>query len=252
LFQCWVHHDYAALRLWSHYVWIFLFEFGNILIYALIYGVLYHRIRTEYYTPDEVSRVKSIANLMVVYPIVYVVCTLPLASSRMASMSNHQPSNARLCFSAIMITSNGWLDVLLYTLTRRIMIFSDEPPREDNGIDTFSPIWRDRPKRFGGHTTIETMASSARHKAKNRSGHVRAGRGLVSLSSRDESSDDLYGAGLGNIKLETTTTVISEPAVQADFDELEEEARKRRAKTPTERYSEESIEGLKLEKIPDL
>lgn len=248
---CWVHHDFAALRLWAHYIWIFLFEFGNIIIYALIYGILYHRIRNEHYSPDEVSRVKSIANLMVVYPIVYVVCTLPLASARMASMSNHPPSKGRLCFSAIMITSNGWLDVLLYTLTRRIMIFSDEPPREDNGIDTFSPLWRDQPKRFGGRTTIETMACPIHARQKARQTHVRAGRGLVSLSSLDKSSDDLYGVGAGNIKLETTTTVVSEPAVQADFDELEEEARKRRAATPTERYSEESIEGLKLEKIPD-
>ena len=167
-------------------------------------------------------------------------------------MSNHPPSLGRLCFSAVMITSNGWLDVLLYTLTRRIMIFSDEPPREDNGIDTFSPIWKDSPKRFGARTIIETTAvpRAPNHKAKP--SHARSGRGLVSISTRDESKEDLCGMSSKDIKLETTTTVVSEPAVQEDYDALEEEARKKRPKTPTERYSEESIVGMKLEHIPDV
>ncbi|KAF2202239.1 integral membrane protein-like protein [Delitschia confertaspora ATCC 74209] len=247
---CWVHHSHANLRLWAHYIWIFFFEFGNILIYAMIYFILYHRIRHNYYTEDQISRVKSILNLMVVYPIVYVVCTLPLASARMASMFDRPPSWGRLCFSALMITSNGWLDVLLYTLTRRILLFSDEPPPDNNGIDTFSPIWRHSAKRFGAMTTIETTAVK-QPKHKKKSSHVRAGRGLVSLQSRDDSSDDLCGVGTNNIKLETTTTVFSELAVQADLEEMEAERKRRRPPTPTERYSEESDIGFKLERIPD-
>ncbi|KAJ4326386.1 hypothetical protein N0V94_000061 [Neodidymelliopsis sp. IMI 364377] len=156
---CWIHHDLKDLRLWTHYIWIFAFEFGNVLIYAIIYTILLHRIRTGYYTPEASKRVRAISNLMVVYPVVYVICTLPLASARMAAMTGNPPSLARLCLSGAMITSNGWLDVLLYTCTRRIMIFSDEPPADNNGFDTFSTFWHQQSTRFGGETTIEALHS---------------------------------------------------------------------------------------------
>ncbi|KAF2192590.1 hypothetical protein K469DRAFT_553402 [Zopfia rhizophila CBS 207.26] len=247
---CWIHHDFEDLRLWTHYFWIFLFEFGNVIIYAIIYFLLIQRIRSGYYTAMEANRAKAISNLMVVYPIVYVICTLPLASARMSSMSNHPPSLARLCLAGAMITSNGWLDVLLYTLTRRIMIFSDEPPADDNGIDTFSAFWSESGKRFGAATTIEATPSD-RPKHNHKPSRVRAGRGLVTLSSRDESSDDLCGCGSNDIKLVTTTQIISEPAQPADYEELEAEARKKRPRTPVGRWSEDSGKEFHLEHIPD-
>ncbi|KAL6705822.1 hypothetical protein ACN47E_006282 [Coniothyrium glycines] len=234
---CWIHHDLKDLRLWTHYVWIFIFEFGNVFIYALIYTILIHRIRNSYYTAEEATRVRSIANLMVAYPLVYVICTLPLASARMASMSGSPPSLARLCLSGAMITSNGWLDVLLYTCTRRIMIFSDEPPSDNNGIDTFATFWTDKPKRFGHEITVE-----ATHARQN----WRPGRSRVTLPSGSESSDDLCSAGMKDIKLVTTTQVTSEPALPEDFEEMEADLRRNRPRSPTRRWSEETHESRNL------
>ncbi|KAF1834157.1 hypothetical protein BDW02DRAFT_347409 [Decorospora gaudefroyi] len=228
---CWIHHDLADLRLWTHYVWIFIFEFGNVLIYASIYTILTYRIRSGYYTTEEAKRVRSISNLMVVYPLVYVICTLPLASARMASMSGSPPSLARLCLSGAMITSNGWLDVLLYTCTRRIMIFSDEPPPDQNGIDTFSTFWIEKPKRFGGECTVEAIHSQ--HKS-------RRGRSRVTLPSGSDSADDLCRVSTKDIKLVTTTQVTSEPAQPEDYEEMEAEARKVRPRSPLGRWSEET------------
>ncbi|EAT92178.2 hypothetical protein SNOG_00683 [Parastagonospora nodorum SN15] len=220
---CWIHHELNDLRLWTHYIWIFVFEFGTVIIYLTIYTILLHRLHNHYYTPAAAKRVKSISNLMVVYPLVYVVCTIPLASSRMAAMSGSPPSLVRLCLSGAMITSNGWLDVLLYTLTRRIMIFSDEPPPDDNGFDTFSTFWATQPRRFGGECTISADG--------------------VTLPSCNESSDDLCNTK--DIKLVTTTEVKSEPAGPEDFAELE---RRQRPRTPIGRWSEDSGQlSLKLE-----
>jgi hypothetical protein len=135
-------------------------EFGNVLIYAIIYAILLHRIRTGYYTAEESKRVRAISNLMVVYPAVYVICTLPLASARMAAMTGEPPSLARLCLAGAMITSNGWLDVLLYTCTRRIMIFSDEPPADSNGFETFTaPFWQDKATRFARRPSRHFMVA---------------------------------------------------------------------------------------------
>lgn len=213
--------------------------------------MLIQRIRSGYYTEVEAKRVKAISNLMVAYPIVYVVCTLPLASARMAAMSNKPPSLPRLCLSGAMITSNGWLDVLLYTLTRRIMIFSDEPPADDNGIDTFSAFWTDSGKRFGGHCTIE--ANPTNRSPIRKPSRIRAGRRLISSPSGNDSADDLCELGDRNIKMVTTTHVFSEPAQSEDYKEMEAEARKHRPKTPTERWSEESanMKDLELAYIPD-
>jgi len=232
-------------------------EFGNVIIYAIIYTMLLQRIRTGYYTAEKAKRVKAISNLMVVYPIVYVVCTLPLASARMAAMSNKPPSLARLCLAGAMITSNGWLDVLLYTLTRRIMIFSDEPPPDDNGIDTFSAFWAESGKRFGGVCQIEADHANRpppqHQRHQRRPTHVRAGRGLVSLPSKNDSSDDLCSLGDRDIKMVTTTQIFSEPAQPEDYEEIEAELRKYRPRTPVGRWSEDSanMKELELAHIPD-
>ncbi|KZM19645.1 uncharacterized protein EKO05_0004136 [Ascochyta rabiei] len=226
---CWIHHDFKDLRLWTHYIWIFIFQFSNVLIYAFIYAILLHRIRTSYYTPEESKRVKAISNLMVVYPVVYVICTLPLASARMAAMTGNPPSLARLCLSGAMITSNGWLDVLLYTCTRRIMIFSDEPPADDIGFDTFSTFWHGKPTRFGGETTIEAL-NSRKHR-KNASRSV--------LPSGRESQDDLFPYGSKDIKLVMTTQVTSEPANQEEIDEMEAGVRVR-PRSPLSQWSEDT------------
>jgi hypothetical protein len=212
-------------------------EFGNVLIYALIYTILIHRIRSGYYTAEEAKRVRSIANLMVVYPLVYVICTIPLASARMASMSGRPPSLARLCLSGAMITSNGWLDVLLYTCTRRIMIFSDEPPSDHNGIDTFATFWTEKRKRFGHESTVEAI-----HSHHNR----RRGRSKVTLPSGTDSSDELCGVGMKDIKLVTTTQVTNEPAQPEDFEEIEAEVRRNRPRSPAGRWSEETSTSRNL------
>lgn len=174
---------------------------------------------------------RAISNLMVVYPAVYVICTLPLASARMAAMTGEPPSLARLCLSGAMITSNGWLDVLLYTCTRRIMIFSDEPPSNDNGFDTFTPFWQFAPTRFGAETTIEALHP---RKSKRNAGKNASPSGRSSL-------DDLFPVGNNDIKLVMTTHVTSEPANDEDYDELEAGgARKLRPRSPLSQWSEET------------
>ncbi|EDU50152.1 G protein-coupled receptor Git3 [Pyrenophora tritici-repentis] len=234
---CWIQHDLGDLRLWTHYVWIFIFEFTTVINYALIYTILTFRIRSGYYTVEESKRVRSIANLMVVYPLVYVICTIPLASARMASMSGHPPSLKRLCLCGAIMVSNGWLDVLLYTCTRRIMIFSDEPPADGDGMDTFAAFWISKPKRFGGECTIEAMHPPAR---------ARRARSRVTLPSSSNSCDELFGSGSTDIKLVTTMHITSEPAQPEDYEAMEAEARKQRPRTPTARWSSESSESLNL------
>lgn len=77
-----------------------------------------------------VEAVNRITKLMTLYPCVYVLLTLPLSAGRMWSMAHHSEaySDAFACIAGAMITSCGWVDSLLYTLTRRRLLQDTMPP----------------------------------------------------------------------------------------------------------------------------
>lgn len=76
-----------------------------------------------------VHAVNRITTLMTIYPCVYVLLTLPLSAGRMWSMShNSKPySNEYALVAGALITSCGWVDTLLYTLTRRRLLRDTMP-----------------------------------------------------------------------------------------------------------------------------
>ena len=76
-----------------------------------------------------VEAVNRITKLMTLYPIVYVILTLPLAAGRMWSMSHHgEPySDVFAIIAGAMLTSCGWVDTLLYTLTRKALLHNTMP-----------------------------------------------------------------------------------------------------------------------------
>jgi G protein-coupled glucose receptor regulating Gpa2 C-term/G protein-coupled glucose receptor regulating Gpa2 len=165
---CWINANYADLRIWLHYFWIFIFEFGTVLIYIALYVAIKCRIKSNYYGDNtKAQQARTAMKLMIVYPIVYVICTLPLATMRMASMNSvHITSYAWFCFAGAMITSNGWLDVVLYAMTRRIMLFSDEPPEDEYGVETFNmPFSGSNMRTFGNKTTCEYSGNESAPKS---------------------------------------------------------------------------------------
>lgn len=145
---CWINRAYTGERLWLHYFWVIISEFVTVIIYALIVLILRKRTSTA------ASRA---AKLIVAYPTIYVVCTLPLVVARLRGMAGQDVSFDELCVAGAMITSNGWLDVLLYCLTRRALIFGpDEMLGDVRALDTFGTTSDWRPDfAFGTTTTIE-------------------------------------------------------------------------------------------------
>lgn len=59
------------------------------------------------------------------YPAVYVVLTLPIAVGRMVAMTGTAMPDIFFCIAGSFLTSCGWIDALLYTLTRRILVTND-------------------------------------------------------------------------------------------------------------------------------
>jgi hypothetical protein len=55
---------------------------------------------------------------MILYPVAYVLVTLPLAAGRIASLTGNKLSLGYLLIGGSFMTSAGWIDCLLYSLTR--------------------------------------------------------------------------------------------------------------------------------------
>ncbi|KAH7057139.1 G protein-coupled glucose receptor regulating Gpa2-domain-containing protein [Macrophomina phaseolina] len=223
---CWVNSKYPNLRLWGHYFWIFVAEFGTLFLYGTLFYIIRRRIKNNHFCPTKTAQATQAAYMMVVYPLVYVVCTLPLASARLQSIIGRDSSIAHLCLAGAMITSNGWLDVLVYCVTRDVFVFSDEAPRDDSSqaevdiIETFQspfPFWKDR-QHFGTTTTIEagnrraSIQDARSKRSSNACPFERYKSRLQCQGSTERLVTDIQRPPpVLTVKTETTVVVRSEP-----------------------------------------
>ncbi|KAL9619303.1 MAG: hypothetical protein Q9160_006068 [Pyrenula sp. 1 TL-2023] len=222
---CWINKKYQDERLWLHYFWIFIAMFGTIATYSIIFGVLQRRVRASNASDASSSSLRRyptattdpittsrVAKYMLIYPTIYVTCTLPLAASRMAAMTGREIPFSIYCLAGAFITSNGWLDVIMYALTRQVLIFRADPPSlDDMGIDTFGGMWDAKNSLFGTTTRIEGGVLSHRkdrpssRRARSRGATPTQGR---RISSRSGSMDDLFGIQVpGHVHQKTTVQV---------------------------------------------
>ena len=121
-------------------VGIFLVQFGTVTIYIVIFLTLrrktkrvQRKIQQEQCTADPATfqAINRITKLMTLYPCVYILLTLPLSAGRMWSYAHNGQTygSSYACFAGAMITSCGWVDSLLYTLTRRRLLNDTMPAR---------------------------------------------------------------------------------------------------------------------------
>lgn len=116
-----------------------------------------------------------------------------------------------------MIACNGWLDVLLYASTRADIVFSEFPPGEETGLDTFAFMGKGH--RFGNTTVIEAGNDRVGSRGRSEGGlGGRAGgrlvRGLM-RREREESVEHLYG--LDRIGIRGEVTVSSDVAQENEI-----------------------------------
>ncbi|KAI9753740.1 MAG: hypothetical protein M4579_005031 [Chaenotheca gracillima] len=208
---CWIPEKYPNERLFLHYLWIFVAEFGTVVVYIALYIVLRRRVRGRANMKDAntptTTHLSQASRYMIIYPIVYVFFTLPLAAGRMASISGHNPSMTYYCVAGAMITSSGWVDVILYSLTRRVIVFQEKGGSSNCGLET-----------FGNATTVtigrrrEPMRSTSRHRPEYRPARD------TEMDIEGDRSREMSPTGstdsiiFDGVKTETSFTVTSELA----------------------------------------
>ncbi|KAI1858496.1 uncharacterized protein JN550_012629 [Neoarthrinium moseri] len=233
---CWMNVRYENLRLWLHYFWIFLSLFLTSGLYILIFFSLRRRgtphLPSHSRAPSsstaraDASEIGGSRPGFLVYPLIYVLCTAPLALGRIATMSGRDVSVAYFCFAGSMIASNGWLDVLLFSWTRSTIIFTTSPDLGDAGLDTFTFIRTPPTRRYGNMVWVQGASGGSTNRSNDGSrdrrgwwkigstrGHHRPDRGSAGWTRRGSSSvsqESLRGAVANEIQLDTVTTVVVE------------------------------------------
>lgn len=118
------------------------------------------------------SKIERSQKFMAVYPIIYVVFTLPLAFGRMYSMAHGGKAlpDAYMVTAGCLIASCGWMDALMYTITRGVFhsrkanggshAYSRDGTKQNHGghqSSTANVRARDRINGFDDMTALRTM-----------------------------------------------------------------------------------------------
>ncbi|KAI0974009.1 hypothetical protein F4678DRAFT_394454 [Xylaria arbuscula] len=143
---CWINEKYSDIRLLTHYLFIFI----SIALSWSLYTAIFVYLRRQYKRGhlDEADGKGHHHPGFLIYPVVYLICILPLAAGRAATMAGKTPSLSYFCLAGALVASNGWLDVLVFATTRRSLVFAHghEFGSEDTGINTFAFT---KPNNFG-------------------------------------------------------------------------------------------------------
>ncbi|KAI0407613.1 hypothetical protein F4802DRAFT_552668 [Xylaria palmicola] len=145
---CWINEQYGNLRLLTHYLFIFI----AIVLSWTLYTAIFISLRRQQQRGELVNAKHNGYHhpAFLIYPVIYLICILPLAVGRVATMAKREPPMAYFCFAGALAASNGWLDVILFTTTRRTILFAhgDDLGNEDTGVETFA-FMNGTPSRFG-------------------------------------------------------------------------------------------------------
>ncbi|OJD25670.1 hypothetical protein ACJ73_02958 [Blastomyces percursus] len=125
---CWIDSKYGDERLYLHYFWIFVTEIGIIIIYPTLFFIIRHRLKSSKEFRGNGSRrpkFNKVLKIMIIYPIAYIVISLPIAAGRMSMMNGRHPGMPYFYFTGSLLMCSGWVDSILYFLTRRRLVEAD-------------------------------------------------------------------------------------------------------------------------------
>ncbi|KAJ5902232.1 Glucose receptor Git3 N-terminal [Penicillium taxi] len=224
---CWIGEEFETLRLWTHYIWIFLAEFGTMSLYAVMFLQLRRQIAKSTILGnsqlESLHRLRRVVGYMTIYPIVYIVLSLPLAAGRMATANGKVPSDAFFCgagkiygfrytifltkmligFLGTLMTSSGLIDVVLYTLTRKHLLTDSEEPSQNRSYN----------RKFSKGRADQILTTITAEPNQQQT--------AIDETDRDGSTDnivpsDIEMAPIGKVYQETTIEITHEPAGYPD------------------------------------
>ncbi|RXW18068.1 hypothetical protein EST38_g7786 [Candolleomyces aberdarensis] len=136
-YWCWVRRDFQASQLLSEYVWMWVSAF----IMAILYGIMFlvmrgflivgngvrwakrqNRVKLDLSGGDdeEERAARAMANLLLFYPAVYIICVFPISLARWLRFGRgSKPPFQFTLFASALFSFSGLFNVILYFMTRR-------------------------------------------------------------------------------------------------------------------------------------
>lgn len=90
------------------------------------------------------------------------------------------------CAAGALITSNGWLDVLLWGLTRRVLLFNSDVDAEEAGLETFAFMRTPPERKYGNMVWVQGASGRDEERQAQGSGQ---GQGQHSETRGDDAKD---------------------------------------------------------------
>ncbi|KAB8235470.1 protein gprD [Aspergillus alliaceus] len=212
---CWIGPEHEIERLWAHYLWIFLAEFGTIVLYGMLFFHLRRRMNQAAMLrqghQESLKRLNRVVIYMVIYPLVYLVLSLPLAAGRMSTARHIVPSREYFAVAGSLMALSGLVDVTVYTLTRRHLLLDTE-------VSTSDKMYA-----YSNSNAYQTHITTATRETKKMRVGSRLRRGLHDTLNDGDSTEDLRKgdmemADLGHgVYQETTIEISHEPADPNEF-----------------------------------
>lgn len=139
---CWISSKYETDRIAYHYGWVFFFQFATCALYLYILVHLkraVREVRASGVQSQASAQINRTAKMMVLFPLAYLLITLPLSIGRMWIIAhNGDPlPDSYACVAGSLLASCGFIDSLLYTWTRRTLLSSDGTLGSQNGSSRF-------------------------------------------------------------------------------------------------------------------
>lgn len=222
---------YEDERLWGHYIWIFLSEFGTIVLYATMFVYLRRRMQQAKMLrrgqQESLHRLNRVVVYMVIYPLVYLVMSLPLAAGRMASARGDSPSKTYFGVAGCLMALSGIMDVAVYTLTRRHLLIDTEHSTTDHNYDNTDSQWQTNITTNAGSRSRKTFKKGSRLGSKFRSNAADKERTSPFEGSTEDivAKGDMEMSNFGGVYQETTIEISHEPVSAVDSEEQERSAR---------------------------
>ncbi|KAM5441495.1 hypothetical protein MferCBS31731_003566 [Microsporum ferrugineum] len=161
---CWITATHEDLRLGTHYIWVFISQFGSVIIYIILFFFLRRKVAVSatltQRSQDKLSRLRRVVRLMLLYPTAYVFLSLPIAASRMATAAGTTPSFTYYIVSAMIMSASGLVHTVIYAVTRRSLILNSETTQHKGGDGTSSAHQEGNSQRDLENTACTTLVSS--------------------------------------------------------------------------------------------
>ena len=215
--QCWLSPQHEDERLWGHYIWIFLSEFGTVVLYMIMFFYLRHRMKQATMLrrgqQDSLHRLNRVVIYMVIYPFVYLVLSLPLAAGRMATARGASPSETYFGIAGCLMAFSGTMDVAVYTLTRRHLLLDTEHSTTDHSYGNTDSQWQTNITTNVGSRSRKAFRIGSRLNSKMR----RSAHDKDHTSPFEDSTEDIVGkndmemSNFHGVYQETTIEISHEP-----------------------------------------